>query len=131
MKNLILLLTLSFVTLNCSKSDSENQNNIPPELIGKWKVIEVYSTDGGSEPKWSSIVNGFSYTFSNDNIVIRDNLQTGCNEGKFSLKNENTILFVFPCITYESFIENNTNTLLILDTKNFEPLKYKFQKEIE
>lgn len=128
MKNLILLLTLSFVTLNCSKDDNNQKNNIPPELIGKWKAIEIYSTDGGSEPTWSNIVNGFSYTFSNDNIVIRDNLQTGCNEGKFSLKNENTILFVFPCISYESFIENNTNTLLILDTKNFEPLKYKFQK---
>lgn len=131
MKNFALVLAFSFVTLGCTKDNNKIEKNIPTELIGKWKVIEIYSTDGGSEPEWIEIADGFSYTFSNNYIVIRDNLQTGCNEGKFSIINENTIKFVFPCISYNSYIENNTDTLLILDTKNFEPLKYKFQKVTE
>ncbi len=128
MKKLIIILMFSFSILGCTKdSDSEN-NNIPIELIGKWKAIEIYSTDGGSEPIWRNYSDQFTYVFSNNNVTVRDNLQAGCNEGTFSIKNGNTIEFIFPCISYNSYIETNTNTLLILDTKNFEPLKYKFKK---
>ena len=45
MKNILLILAISL--LGCSKS-SEEPNNIPPELIGKWKIVETYTTDGGS-----------------------------------------------------------------------------------
>ena len=129
MKNILLILAI--ILLGCTKSSEELNNNIPPELIGKWKVVEIYSADGGSPASWSLIKNGFSYIFFENKKVIRDNLQADCIEGNFTIENDNIIYFTFSCISYESLIENLTNNELIIDTQNFEPLKYKFLKIID
>lgn len=126
--NFLLLIT---ALLGCSKSDDNNQNNeIPPELIGEWKAVEIYSIDVGS-PSWHPYEQQeeYIYFFNNNGNIKTSLLKSNCNEGSFHITEDVRINFIFPCVTYEYIIEKLTEDELILDTQNIEVLKYKFIKQ--
>lgn len=57
----ITLLLMTSLFLGCSKYDGNNLNKkIPPELIGKWKTVEIYTIDV-DPPSWSSYDSGEIY----------------------------------------------------------------------
>lgn len=135
MKNLIFTIIIAVITLNCSKSDSENQNNIPPELIGKWKVIEVYSTDGGSPAVWSSYDSGYEYDiwFKNDGIfMITGTTNTDCMSGNFVVSGNDITYSNSICASNEPVtIELLNETDLLINLNHFEPYKTKYKKIVE
>ena len=72
MKNLILMLFLSFIALSCSKdntapqeNDNRIKNDIPSELLGKWKQIaqrEIGDTNPSGE--WITRVSNEEYNWN-------------------------------------------------------------------
>jgi len=127
----VMLIFSSFAACRDNK-DQELEDKIPQELIGKWEAFEVYSTDGGSMPTWTPLPSQFTFYFNffSDYKVITSFHGEGCNIGKYSI-NDNIISFTFPCIDHTIKIDSLSNEILILDTQNFEPLKYKLQKVTE
>ncbi len=134
MKSIFIISFIVSSFIGCrDENDPKPKVEIPLELIGTWKVFEVYSTDGSSIPTWTNIPEQliFYYSFHIDFTVRKDPSGEGCNKGTFSIDEGNMISFKFPCISYTSEIDSLTNETLILDTQNFEPLKYKFRKIVE
>ena len=126
MKTIILIFSL-FI-LGCSKNDTpkEDPNNIPQELIGKWKIVQVYETDGGSEPQWRDEDTGHSYDYwfkSNGTYVKFD----GISNGVYIINSGNYITLTnVSSVTY--LIESISNDEILINYLNFEPLKYKYIK---
>lgn len=118
---------------SCCNEKNEIDQKIPEKLIGKWEAIKIYSTDGASEPKWSNLSADrfFFYTFLKNGNVLTNRLNENCTDGKFSITDSKLISFYFPCISYEWEIDSLTDDSLVLDTKNFEPLKYKFYRALK
>ncbi len=129
----ILFITFLCLFTGCQEKNVEAKIKIPLELIGIWKAYEVYSTDGGSLPTWDSLPDKFTFSFEffENSTVKTDYHGEGCRFGKYTLEEGNIISFIFPCIEHSDRIDSLTNEILILDTQNFEPLKYKFYKIIE
>ena len=129
----ILFITFLYLFTGCQEKNSEPQIKIPQELIGKWKAYEVFSTDGASTPTWEILPDKFTFSFEffENSTVKTDFHGEGCRLGKFTLEEGNVISFIFPCIEHTIMIDSLTNEILILDTQNFEPLKYKLYKLIE
>lgn len=121
-------LIFSLFILGCSNDDTpkEEPNNIPQQLIGKWKIVEVYETDGGSEPQWRNEDTGAIYDYwfkSNSTFLQSDGIYNGTYTIDTSMKltfttnSPNTVL-----------IEQLTSSQLIIDFLNFEPYKHKYIK---
>ncbi|HEY4618186.1 MAG TPA: lipocalin family protein [Flavobacterium sp.] len=128
MKNLIYILSIMLST-SCSNNDDKPQNNVPQELIGKWKIAEIYSSDGSSA-SWSPHDSGEIYDIwfkSNWTYVSFDNNEN-CNNGNFSI-NDNQITF-YPCTSdYPLTIEVlTTETLILRDYFTPEVYKTKYSK---
>ena len=70
MKNILLILLL--ILLGCSDDNEDPKNNIPAELIGKWKIVEKYTSEGGSNHIWSHYDSGRIYDkwFKNDGTYV-------------------------------------------------------------
>lgn len=123
-----IVLILSLFLWGCSNDDSpkDEPNNIPQELIGKWKTVAVYATDGASEPQWRDEDTGAIYDYwfkSNGEYVFFD----GISSGVYSVNSENYLTLTnVRSITYS--IESISNDSLLIDCLNFEPLKYKYVK---
>lgn len=107
----------------CTKNDNP-ENNVPPELIGKWKIVEIYSSDGSSA-SWKPHDSGQVYDLwlkSDWTYLTLDN-NVNCNKGNFSINN-NQITF-HPCASeYPLTIETISAEILIL-RDNFTPEVYK------
>ena len=91
---LIFLMTLLLTTGGCTKDehkDTKQENSI----YGTWKLVETSGSDGGSEPTWSSVDNGYTYTFKRESNNIISN-RFNC-DGEFTLPSENTIEIKFNC----------------------------------
>lgn len=124
------LIVFALLMLGCSKSDNNNQNKIPPELIGEWKAVEIYSIDVGS-PSWNPYEQEgeYIYFFNHNGSIKNSLLKSDCDEGSFHITEDVRIEFIFPCVTFNYIIEKLTEDELILDTQNIEVLKYKFIKQ--
>ncbi len=130
MKKILLILIIIFI--GCTKS-SEEPNNTPPELIGKWKIVEIFSTDGGEPATWALYDSGEAYDlWLKQNGTYSDpNTDETCNNGSY-LISDNQITFS-PCASeYPLTIENLTQSTLIL-RDNFIPdiFKTKYIKVVE
>lgn len=111
MKNLILTFGVLFIILgfqSCSQDDKDQ--SVKNTIIGKWQLIEVYSSDGGSNPQWHPVENGYTYTFYNNAIVKSS--KYGC-EGTFSIT-DSSVHLEFDCDSVKingyfdfKFIEKN------------------------
>ena len=130
MKTIILIFSL-FI-LGCSGDDTpkEEPNNIPEELIGKWKIVEVYETDGGSEPQWREYMssNSFHIWFKSNYQYQNTDGDENCLTGIYSI-NSSSLKYESICGGQsEVSIELLETNLLIIDFLNFEPYKHKYVK---
>lgn|SRR5690606_29975784 len=129
MKNLIYLLCL-MLSFSCSNSDGKPENNVPQELIGKWKLIEIYSSDGTTS-SWSPYDSGEVYDiwFKENGTVIFIGNSENCMDASYSVTGNNIYYSNNPCTTEDPiFIEFLTESELILDLNSIEPHKSKFIK---
>ena len=107
MKNLILIFSILIIFINCANDDTNKQEN---SIIGTWKLIETYGSDGGSNPQWSTITNGYSYTF-NQSGNFTSNRFSECSEGKYSISGDDLILD-YGCNGFTTSIENPEGTFI-------------------
>lgn len=127
----VIILIFSLFILGCSSYDTpkEKPNNIPQELIGKWKIVEVYDSHGGNDPYWLPHETGaiYDYWFKESGDFLKNN---GEIQGNYTVDKDNYIFFQSSNNqnSYTYFIENITIDSLIIDLLNFEPLKYKYIK---
>ncbi|WP_445731196.1 hypothetical protein [Mariniflexile sp.] len=114
MKNLILLFSIILSFSSCSQNDEGKIDNI--SIVGTWKLIEVYSSDGGSQPRWFSVDNGYTYTFES-NGTFNSTRFSECQTGKFSFTSRQLILN-YDCKDFTSGIESPAGTFVENFTKN-------------
>lgn len=101
-----ILLSFAFVVNSCS--DDDNSKKIDNSIFGTWKLIEVYGSDGGAG-QWTSVENGYTYSFEEDNILNSNRFS--CN-GTYSETSED-LTINFDCSdgqfygTYNISFENN------------------------
>lgn len=123
----LLIFFMALAVLGCeeNKEEAKNQDVL---LIGKWKSVEVWADDGNGVqqspvPEENAIIYEFTAT-----TVSRNNLEEGCNVGTYTLEG-NMINFEFPCgLSYQEEIQKLSEKELVLDTKNFETLVYKYER---
>ena len=122
------------LSLSCSKHDDKSQNNVPQELIGKWKIVEIYSTDGGSPTSWSPYDSGEVYDiwFKENSEFIVSNMIEGCQIGSFSMSSNDEIIIDLPCSEQSIIpIDSLSESILITNTTYIEYELSKYQKVSE
>ena len=130
MKNMPLKLIISLMSLACSNNNEEPQNNIPAELIGKWKIVERFTSDGTSG-YWHSYDSEYFYDLwlkANGTFSTED--EDACSNCTYIVLN-NQITFYPYGVDYPSNIESLSNEELILNANHFEPIKTKYVKIFE
>ena len=131
MKTLIYFLLTIFVS-GCTKND-DPENNVPPELIGKWKIVEIYSSDGSSA-SWKPHDSGQVYDlwFKNGGETIVSNMIENCQVGTFSISANDEIIINLPCSEKSTIpIVSLTNTNLVTNTTYIEYELTKYVKVTE
>jgi hypothetical protein len=68
MKNYMPLFVFIFVLFSCS-NDDDNQMTTEPELIGNWKLIEVYADPGDGSGDFMAVDSNKTVNFGTDNII--------------------------------------------------------------
>ncbi|HKK12201.1 MAG TPA: lipocalin family protein [Flavobacteriaceae bacterium] len=112
----ILIFSLLLLMSSCDKGDDTKSTD---SIIGTWKLVEVYGSDGGSNAQWTPIDNGYTYTFRNDGVLISDRFS--CN-GTFEQSSEQ-LTINFDCVdnqfnlTYNMSLMNN-ELVLTADSMN-------------
>lgn len=106
MKTLILLFSLMIAVSSCNQSDENPQ--VENSIYGTWKLIETYNGTGGGTPQWSSVSDGYIYTFKNDN-TFTSNRFNECSSGTYELTPSNLIL-TFDCEGFNTGIESPSGT---------------------
>ncbi|MCF6296335.1 MAG: hypothetical protein L3J25_11690 [Flavobacteriaceae bacterium] len=136
MKNLILsVLVISLIS--CTKNERIIDQNT--KMIGTWQLIEIFESEGASNPQWTEIENGYTYTFNSDNSFI-SNRFLECTNGIYTVLN-GILTLDFGCQNFDTgiespagtFIENYTfesgNLILVPEYLNcIEGCGYKFKK---
>ncbi len=107
MKKLIFILTTLISLSSCDRNDPIIQEN---SIYGTWKLIEIYGSDGGSNPKWTSATIVYTYTF-NENGSFTSNRFSECTSGTYSLENDKLILN-FGCEGFTTGIESPKGTFI-------------------
>ena len=131
MKNLILTIILATITLSCSKSDNETQNNIPTELIGKWKVTSMYVA---IENQWTNLDSNYEYDvwYKENSTVNFTESNSNCPITNYSITNNE--IFYSSCDGESEFpyiIESLTVSELVVIIPYIEGDKYKYKKITE
>jgi len=113
MKPIILILSMLLSFTSCSDDDTKSQEE---NFLGTWKLIETYGSDGGSNPQWTIVDNGYTYTFSNDGTFSSTRF-TECTTGTYDVSN-NTITLDYSCVGFDTGVENPPGTFV--ENYNFE-----------
>ncbi|NND78198.1 MAG: hypothetical protein HKN39_08445 [Flavobacteriales bacterium] len=69
MKNVFILITLSIILTGCEDDNFVPENEIP-ELIGEWKLIQVYNDPGDGSGDFVDVFQGKTVTFFEDSTLI-------------------------------------------------------------
>lgn len=113
MKNMYLILSIFFLIVGCDEEETKQQEN---SIYGTWKLIEIYQSDGGNNPKWTSVNNGYTYTFSNDETFSSTRF-TECTTGTYDISNS-TIILDYSCAGFDTGVETPPGTFV--ENYNFE-----------
>ena len=132
MKNILLILLALGISYSCKNDDDFNPNT---ELIGNWKLIEVYVDPGDGSGTFSSVKSNKTITFQNDGIItsngnlcdmsINSDSQTSGTYSKAEMS-FNSADCNNP--TYDFTFEQNGN-ILIINYPCFEACQSKYKKE--
>ncbi|KYG72781.1 lipocalin-like domain-containing protein [Roseivirga echinicomitans] len=71
---LLTFLSLTLLLGSCGKNDIDAPFTDSNNIKGTWQLVERYTSSGGPG-QWSSVTNGYTYTFSEDNVVITDQFE--------------------------------------------------------
>ncbi|WP_066225057.1 hypothetical protein [Formosa haliotis] len=137
MKNLIIFLSIILSFNSCSQNDEiiKKSNSI----VGTWKLIETYESNGGNNPQWTTISDGYTYIFTK-NGKFTSNRFSECTDGSYSITGINLTLD-YSCNNFDTGIETPAGTFIeeysfegenIILTPTYltciEGCKFKFQK---
>ncbi len=131
MKFTILILSIFLSLTSCSDDEAKSQEN---SLLGTWKLIETYGSDGGSSPQWTTVNNGYSYSFNANNSLISNRFT--CN-GNYQENSNSNVHIQFNCtdsqfdLSYNYVIENGYLILTPSSANCDEGCGEKYQKVIE
>ena len=135
MKTLFYLSILFLPLFSCSKSDKDDTNPTTSNLIGKWKQIEIFGSNGGSNPTWQKVTNGYTIEFLSNGKFISSKF-TECSTGGYAISITNEISMTYNCSSftnnYIEKVETNTNSQLIIKPTYLEcdeGCSVKFEKE--
>ncbi|MBN2639221.1 MAG: hypothetical protein JXR65_09070 [Bacteroidales bacterium] len=132
MKPKYLLFILVLGILGCGDKNKDNVGYIPPELIGKWKVIELCTTDGESVPAWSPYDSGETYDswYKRDGTHISySSTNPDCEVSRYKVTGKYIYFSGTPCSPDKPvIIEQLTDSLLIINLNHFETFKSKSVK---
>ena len=117
MKNMFLILSIFLFITGCSEEEAKQQED---PIYGTWKLIETYGSDGGNNPQWVSITDGYEYTFNDDGNIISDRFT--CN-GSYTLLSSNQVTINFDCVDSQfnlmyTYSFENQNLILTPDLLN-------------
>ena len=121
----------SILIIGCSNQNDtviEDISPIPPELIGKWKIIELYESESGINPVWRQVftTNSYNYWFKINGEYIRDE---GYIKGAFEINNDSLTFIVTSTQNSQTvLIEYLDSETLIINWLSFEPYKHKYIK---
>ena len=97
---------------SCNDEDDINQNQ---SLIGTWQMVEIYRSVGGPG-SWSSVENGYTYTFLDDGNFSSDRFD-GCGSGTYSVES-NKLILNYGCDGFTAGVEIPEGTFI--EEINFE-----------
>lgn len=107
MKTIILIFSMLFSLFSCNGTDTIEQEN---SIYGTWTLIEIYGSDGGSNPQWTSVTIVYTYTF-NENGSFTSSRFSECTSGTYSIENDKLILN-FGCEGFTTGIESPPGTFI-------------------
>lgn len=110
MKIKLLTLPLFLTLLFACTGESQDEKQETGSIIGSWQLIEVYGSDGGNAPTWTSVENSYQYTFNKDGTFFSDRFNE-CTEGEFSVSAEKLIL-KYNCDGFTAGIESPEGTFV-------------------
>ena len=105
MRTLMLTLVMLLSLASCN-DDKTNENN--KGIVGTWKLISTYGSDGGSIAKWSSVDKGYTYTFNSDGTFTSTRFSE-CTQGTHTL-NPTSLILNFGCNGFDTKIETPAGT---------------------
>ena len=129
MKNILLFLTLVSTALSCTKDNDEPKNNIPAELVGKWKVTHQYSASGsGLDGTWVELDTGKIYDIwlKNDGIFVTPD-DENCEVCNYYIS-DNKLYLSTNGGDSPGTIKDLTEQTFILWWDDFEGSGYKYKK---
>lgn len=107
MKSIILILSILFSLTGCSEKETNQQEN---SIYGTWQLIEIYQSDGGSSPQWTTVDESYIYTFNNDGTFSSTRF-TECTSGTYEISN-NSITLNYSCVGFDTGMENPPGTFI-------------------
>lgn len=108
MKKIFLSLIAIISFYSCSQNENTEKENL--SLIGSWKLIETYNSDGGSTPSWKSVENGYTYSFKSDGSFT-SNRFSECTKGNYTIS-YNKLTLTFDCAGFNTGIENSPGVFI-------------------
>lgn len=102
MKQIILILTLIFLTSSCSNDDKKLDTS---NIVGTWKHYEEYDNF-----KWNKVKDGYTYTF-NANGTFKSTRFTECITGKYSVVSDKLTLD-YDCDEFTTQAESPAGTFI-------------------
>lgn len=133
MKKLSCCLLVLILVLGCNPDEPEPKPWVPDGLIGKWKTIAIFDTDGNGDPKWRFYQSDKEY-----DIWYKENGEYAsfafinndkCNNGTYSVNKNYDLTYYTPCSgTSIVHIESLLGDTLIIDANHFETIKNKSVK---
>lgn len=110
MKNNILIFSIIFVSLIACSNEENKDNSYQKNVVGTWQLIEVNIGNGSSASNWTSIENGYEYTFNKDG-TFHSNRFEQCLEGKYTLSS-NLLTIEYNCNDFSTGIESPDGTFI-------------------
>lgn len=105
MKSLFFTFVFNFLFISCDgPQESKNQDT---SIVGTWKLIETFGSDGASNPIWRTLRkedNAYIYTFKDDG-TFTTTWVSDCSYGTYEI-NSSAIMLDFECKDFKSSLES-------------------------
>ena len=115
MKALLYIPIVCLLFFGCSKDDNDTKS--VATVLGKWKQIESYQSDGGSSPTWIAISNGYTIEFRSDGTFTSTKF-SDCGVGSYIVSITNEVVMSYSCDSFTTNdlqqIENLSGSIMIL-----------------
>lgn len=115
MNNIMKCVIVSFIVLSLFGCNNEDEVKREQSIIGTWQLVEIYQSEGGPG-SWSTVENGYKYTFLNNGNFSSDRFDE-CANGTYSIES-NELILNYDCDGFTTGIE--TPEGVFIEKINFE-----------